>query len=190
MIVGITGGYCSGKSCACSIFSDYGFRIIDVDKVGHEALDLKKDEIIKVFGKEIVEDDKINRKALGRIVFNSKEQKKKLELIVHPWMIKRVKELLKNEKNVVIDAALLIEMCLFTLCDYVVFFNVEEDVAVKRGMERDNITMNEALKRIKAQAPLKEKLPFVDKIIDNNNNIDHFKDRIINLLNNLKVWKM
>ena len=178
MIVGLTGNYCSGKSMACSLFQQYGYEDIDVDLIGHEVLEDKKREIVKVFGERILKGGLINRKRLGDIVFNDLTKKQKLEAIVHPEMVSRVKKIVKNKRDVVINAALLIEMGLFSLCDTVIGLEVEEEVAVKRGMARDMLSSEEAALRLKAQIPLKEKLHYVDKIIDNNGEKEDFEHRV------------
>ncbi len=182
MIVGITGNYCSGKDSASLIFADHGYSIIDVDKIGYEALEVKKDEIISAFGGEVVLDGLIDRKKLGEIVFKKSEEKKKLEAIAHPWMIRRVKTLSERDKNTVINAALLVEMCLFVLCDFVLGIEIDEEIAVTRGIKRDHLSREEVVGRWRAQIPLKEKLYYVDKIIDNNGGIDDFKEKIAGVI--------
>jgi dephospho-CoA kinase len=182
MIVGITGNYCSGKSIASSLFQNHGYEVIDVDIIGHEVLEEKKHEIVGVFGRGILKGERIDRKKLGTIVFNDHVQKRKLEDIVHPDMARRVKEALRNKRNVVINAALLIEMRLNTLCEFVIGIDVTDEVAVKRGMARDKLTREEALLRIKAQRPLKDKLHCVDKVIDNNGEKKDFERKVKDLI--------
>jgi dephospho-CoA kinase len=176
MVVGITGNYCSGKSVACRVFEEYGFRIIDVDRLGHEALEVKKNEVIQAFGNGIIGGDGIDRKRLGRIVFKDPEKRRKLEAIVHPYMIKRVKSMVGDKT--VINAALLIEMCLFVLCDFVIAIETRDEVSIERGKLRDGITGEEAAEILKAQIPIKEKLQYVDKIIENNGSIEEFKKMV------------
>jgi dephospho-CoA kinase len=182
MTIGITGRYCAGKSIASEVFKKNGYTVIDVDSVGHEALEVKKAEILRFFGADVQTAGRIDRKKLGDRVFNHADDKKRLESIVHPWMVGRVEALVKKQPKTVINAALLIEMGLYKICDFVVAIDISDDIAVERGMLRDRLTRDEAIKRIKAQISLKEKLEFVDKVIDNNGNIENFKksiDRII-----------
>jgi dephospho-CoA kinase len=182
MIVGITGSYCSGKSVACVLFQQHGYEAIDVDLIGHEVLEDKKQNIIEVFGEEILKEGHVDRGRLGFIVFNDHIKKQKLEDIVHPEMVSRVKEAIKNKRDVVINAALLIEMGLDTLCDFVIGVDVKEEVAIKRGMARDQLTSEEAALRLKAQIPLKEKLHCVDKVIDNNGAQKDFENIVRGLI--------
>ena len=127
MVVGITGNFCSGKDVACELFAQAGFRIIDVDSVGHNALEVKTKEVVDAFGKEILDGVKVDRRRLGAIVFEDEGKKKELERIVHPWMITQVRRLATESGDIVINAALLFEMCLFTLCDLVVAILVDEE---------------------------------------------------------------
>jgi dephospho-CoA kinase len=191
MVVGITGGYCSGKSVASGVFRDFGYEVVDVDRIGYEALEARKGEVVSVFGERVLrrgglrpgghhgpEGMTIDRGKLGSIVFADPSERKKLEAVVHPWMIRRVKEIVRGGTKVVIDAALLIEMCLFPLCDVVLGIEVSEETAVRRGMERGGLARDEVLLRIGAQIPLKQKLQFVDKVIDNNGDIGEFKEKV------------
>jgi len=188
MVVGITGTYCSGKNVACSMFREGGYRIIDVDGLGHQALEIKKDEVVDAFGDEILySNGTVNRKKLGEFVFSNQEEKKKLEKIVHPWMIKMVQKEVKRGGDIVINAALLIEMCLFVLCDFVLWIHVKEEVCVQRAVKRDGLNHDEVIARIRSQIPLKEKLHFVDKIIDNNGTLEQFKQEVQKIIKQLRL---
>ena len=178
MIIGITGCYCSGKNTVCELFAKRGFSIIDVDRIGYIALLEKQTEIICIFGENILSNDRIDRKKLGSVVFGDPQKRNELEKIVHPWMIKKVKDLMDKDKNIIINAALLIEMCLFVLCDIVIGIDVREELAIERGIERDHLPREEILMRLRAQIPLKEKLHYVDKIIENNHGIDEFRKKV------------
>ena len=179
MVVGITGGFCSGKSLASGYFRERGYEIVDVDGTGYEALNAREDEVVKAFGTT-------DRRKLGKIVFADPSERKKLEAIVHPWMIRRVKELLAGKKKVVVDAALLVEMCLHPLCDLVVGVEAEEAATVTRGMERSRLSRGEALQRIRAQIPLKEKSHFVDIIIENNGDISAFREKVWDVIESIE----
>ncbi len=185
MVVGITGNYCSGKDLACKVFERAGFHVIDVDGVGHEALAVKTGEIAEAFGKGVIKNGKIDRKKLGAIVFSDVKQKEVLERIVHPWMIGKVRERVRAYENCVINAALLVEMCLFPLCDYVIAVDTKWDIAVKRAVNREGLTPEEARMRLRAQKPLKGKLHFVDIVIDNSTTVQEFEARVRAVVENL-----
>ncbi|HEB32584.1 MAG TPA: dephospho-CoA kinase [Spirochaetes bacterium] len=186
MTIGITGRYCAGKSIASSVFEENGFTVINVDGVGHEALEVKKVEITRVFGNEILSAGRVDRKKLGGKVFKSPAEKEKLESIVHPWMVGRVKTMARKQKDTVINAALLIEMGLYRMCDFVMAVDIGDATALERGMSRDCLSKEEAARRIRAQIPLKEKLDFVDKVIDNNGDIKDFKKRVEQIIKTIR----
>jgi dephospho-CoA kinase len=182
MVVGITGSYCSGKDVACSLFRDAGYRIVDVDRIGHDALQVKREELCKEFGAEILRGETVDRRKLGSIVFSSDEKRRQLERIVHPWMIREVRRRIVHDGPWVINAALLIEMCLWVLCDYVIGVDAETEVLVERARSRDGLHREEALRRIHAQIPIKEKLHFVDIKVDNNGDLERFRGKILTLI--------
>ncbi len=182
MVIGVTGNYCSGKNIVSKYLEELGFSVVDVDKIGHEALEVKKDDIVKVFGEEIISNGRIDRKKLGKKVFSDKNEIKKLERIVHPWMIREVKKRVSKKGNWVINAALLIEMCLFVLCDFTIGVDTPREIAVMRGISRDGISREEAERRLDAQIPLKEKKHYVDIVIENNGSIEDLKDMVSKVL--------
>ncbi|KPJ84666.1 MAG: hypothetical protein AMS17_15890 [Spirochaetes bacterium DG_61] len=174
MVVGITGNYCSGKNTACAIFEESGYRVIDVDRVGHEAL--KED---------VLTGGAVDRKKLGSIVFCSEQAKQELERIVHPWMTREVKLRVAGDGRWVVNAALLVEMCLWVLCDFVIAVTAEEERMIDRAVARDGLSRDEALQRIRSQIPYKEKLHFVDKVIDNNGDVEEFTHEVRTVIANL-----
>ena len=178
MVVGVTGGYCAGKSVACELFVQKGYVHVDVDRIGHEVLEGKKKEVVEVFGEMVLSGGRIERSELGRIVFADRERRKRLEEILHPPMVACVRRELKSCWDAVIDAALLIEMRLFSFCDFVIWVQIDDEVALLRGMRRDGLSRDETIQRIRSQIPLKEKLHYVDKVIENNATVQEFRRRV------------
>jgi len=194
MVIGLTGGIASGKSTVSSILKDLGAYIIDVDKIGKDVVEKGQkayNDIVCFFGKEILlPDGQINRKALGNIVFSDSEKLKKLNSITHPHIIARVKEIISKCKaegidRIVVDAAILIEMGLHSLCDAVWLVTVDKETQLKRLMERDSYTYEEANNRIMAQTSDNNKLLYADVVIDNNGTIEDLKNKVLELWNKL-----
>lgn len=196
ILVGLTGGIASGKSTASGIFKELGAYIIDADILAREVVEPLKPawrDIVKNFGKEILnKDNSINRKKLAEIVFNNKKKRELLNSIVHPRVLKRAgemeKEIAKKDPDAVIifDAALLIESGAYKKMDKNIVVYADEDVQVKRLMKRDGLTRDEAIKRIKAQMPLREKVRFADYIIDGNKMLNMVKKQIKTVLMRLR----
>lgn len=179
--MGITGGVASGKSLVLSTFMNLGAYGIDCDVLSREVIRPCSKawwEIVNFFGTGIVRNNlEIDRKKLRDIVFRDSEQRKILERIIHPevWMrcMERMEAIEKIEANpnvlVVIDVPLLIETGLQKKFEFdkVIVVYVREETQIRRVMEREGITKEEAKKMIGIQMPLKEKLKFADFVINN-----------------------
>ena len=151
-VIGLTGKACAGKNQVASVFEEKGFLVIDVDKLGHKALEDKKDDIIKVFGSAILTDGIIDRKKLGNIVFSSKAKLRILEKIVHPYIKELCIDIIKkSDKNVIINAAILQRGKLVELCSSVIFVKASFFVRYRRAKIRDNRGFIWVLKRELAQ---------------------------------------
>ena len=194
MIIGLTGGMGSGKSSALRIFKEIGCRAISADTIAHSIL--KKDTkvikaIIKTFGEGIIgKSGTINRKKLGRIVFEDDYKRKKLESIIHPAIIAALKREVaksKSRKNsLIVEAPLLFEKKLAYLFDGTVVVYVTEKTAIRRLMGRDKLSLKEAGKRLKMQLPLSEKKKIADYVINNNTTIRNLKRQVRSLYKVLK----
>jgi dephospho-CoA kinase len=184
-VVGITGKYCAGKSTVTSILVEHGYHEIDVDSLGHEALAEREAEVIATFGDAVrpggpAPGDEgrstgserptgantaatgaaggIDRKALGRIVFSSKERLRELEAILHPVMVRKVRDTvaeLRQEPNrpvgVAINAAILGRMGLDELCDIVLFVTAPFFARYRRAHQRDGASFFDFVKRVASQ---------------------------------------
>jgi dephospho-CoA kinase len=114
MVIGITGGFSSGKSYVAKEFKKKGAFIIDADKIVHSLYDNNikvKHDVIRVFGKNVLKNGKIDRKRLSKEAFRSKENINKLCTIIYPETIKKIKkEINKNNKKIIaLEAPLLVE---------------------------------------------------------------------------------
>lgn len=148
MITGLTGRSCSGKDAAAAFFIQKGFEVIDVDRLGHEALVANRDRLVSAFGEGILaEDGAVSRRALGNIVFSNSELLEKLNSISHPWMCNRVEELVEGKDLCFINCALLEKMNLVRLCDEILYFWAPLEERVKRAIQRDGITEESFLRR-------------------------------------------
>lgn len=172
-VIGITGSIGSGKSTVSRHLKNMGFEIIDCDHISHEMLMPKRrgyNEVVTEFGSEILDEaGYIVRKKLGSIVFSDLEKRNKLNSILHPIIKDEVKNGILNccDSFIFIDCPLLFETDFYKLCDYTVCVYVDMDSQIRRIMYRDNITFPEAINKINAQMPLKEKVEKADFVIDN-----------------------
>jgi len=189
LIVGLTGLYSSGKSTVAEIFEKHQYEVIEVDKLGHQALIDNQKMIIESFGEKIKDENNlIDRKKLGAIVFQDKNEMKKLENIVHPYMVQRVKDLVGKSQSdkIVISAAILIEMELHTICDKVVMVIASEEKLIEWGNRRDGISPKQVKQRLKNQLPLKKRKAYADELIDNEGNLQSLCDQVNQLISRLE----
>ncbi len=159
MILGIAGKACSGKNAVASLLEERGFFSIDVDKLGHKALDLKKDEISRYFGRHILNDrGEIDRKILGPLVFKNRLKLKKLESLIHPVVFSMVEKIIRasvaENENIIINAAILGTSRLDTLCDRVLWVESPLFLRFKRAISRDGNSISAIISRIRSQRDL------------------------------------
>lgn len=185
MIIGLTGGIATGKSQSSKIFKELGCYIIDADKLSRtlttkDSKCLK--EIVGAFGTDVLKDDgTLDRKNLGKIVFNDKQAKIDLERIIHPHIIRKTNEIIAkkyNTTNIVVDAPLLFEVGLDRICDKVIVVYAKYHIQIKRFMRRDNISKEEAIKRIALQMPIEDKMKLANITIDNSGTLLDLKRNI------------
>jgi dephospho-CoA kinase len=177
LLVGLTGGIATGKSTVDAVLRDLGAIIVDADVLAREVVEPGEPalaEIAAEFGPGVLTaDGRLDRKALGAIVFADPERRRALEAMTHPRMRerlqRRVDELTaENFRGLVFyDAAVLIESGSHHAMDRIVVVVTDEATQLSRLMARDGIGRDEALRKIKSQIPLAEKAKLADYVIDN-----------------------
>jgi dephospho-CoA kinase len=173
----LTGGIASGKSLVSAYLRELGAQIIDADEIARRVVQpggpvLR--EIVAEFGDAVLNaDGTLNRKELGRIVFSDPAKLDRLNRIIHPQILAEIKMLLNkhrksgSERIAVLDAPLLYEVGGEGLVDEVWVVDVDYPTQLKRLMRRDNLSEEDARRRIAAQIPLEEKVRRADRVIDN-----------------------
>jgi dephospho-CoA kinase len=154
ILLGLTGLYCAGKNFVGKIFEDNGFAVLDLDKLGHIALENRKDIIAKSFGNGFLkEDGAVDRRALGKYVFSEADKLTVLEKIVHPEVNSLTLEWLAARQNVpcVINAALLRESYVFPMLDAVIFVKAPYIIRMLRAKKRDGLSWHEIRRRFASQ---------------------------------------
>lgn len=177
LLVGLTGGIASGKSLAARVLRDLGAHVIDADAIVHNLLGAGQEaccDIAAHFGKDILlPDGSVDRRKLGEIVFNHPEERAWLNQCIHPRVFQayqaEIRHLRERQPDaiVVLDAALLIETGYHKKMDTVIVVSADEEQQVRRLMERDRFTQEQALARIRSQMPLAEKRKAADFVIEN-----------------------
>lgn len=189
--LGLTGGIASGKSTADDFFKKKNIPIIDSDLIAHKIMEVGQagyQAVVDYFGSKILTDNQtINRRKLGEIVFNDQAKLKKLNSLTHPLVHQEIKRQmeqyrLNQEKLVVIDVPLLFESGFESLCDGVLVISISPELQLKRLMKRNNFTEKEALSRINNQMPLSEKEKRATYVVANTGTINNLEKKLSDLL--------
>ena len=177
LVVGLTGSLATGKSTVAGMFAALGAKVIDSDKIVHGLLNRGGDcykPLVKTFGPRVIGKNGIDRNKLAGIVFHDKRQLKRLERIIHPKVRAAIqKEMASCEKKgfhgiVIIEVPLLFESGFNRWMDTSVVVASGRARQLKRAVGRLKLTRTQALRRIGAQMPLRDKIRLADIIIDNN----------------------
>lgn len=192
LIIGITGSIACGKSLVSNYLQEKGYTIIDADKIGHMALenDEVKKQLVNKFGKSILKDNEINRVTLGKLVFENNENLKELNNIIHPQIRKNISEQIqvhKNEKLVFVDVPLLFEAKFDDLVEKIIVVSLDEKIQLERLMNRNSLSKEEALQRIKSQIPVREKEKLGDYVVDNSFTQENTYNQVDRILEKLKL---
>ncbi|MEK7400369.1 MAG: dephospho-CoA kinase [Candidatus Poribacteria bacterium] len=192
MIIGLTGGIASGKTAIAKLFQDLGATIVDLDSLSHYLLKNDKlinEKLVYGFGCGILNDrGEIDRSKLGRLVFDNPDYLNFLNNIIHPRVIQLSGEIIQQElandssKIIVMDVPLLIECNMTDKVDLVVLVYADEETQIQRLLSR-GLSESDAIKRIRSQMPFKEKQPFADYIIDNNDSFDDVTKQVKEIWN-------
>lgn len=189
--VGLTGGIGSGKSTVSNILKEKKIPVIDADVIAREVLYIYSEILEKIknaFGSEFIDSEgKLKRRELGNYVFKSEELRKKLEDIIMPYIKKEISERVINcdkmgEALCVIDAPTLIEHSIHKDMDVNILVWVNEEVQIHRVKNRDNLSKEQVLDRIRSQMPLEKKKDEVNFIIDNSGSVEYTRQQLEEIL--------
>ena len=181
MIVGLTGGTGTGKTLISEYFKDFGFEVIDYDKITREIYLKGSDclnEIVCAFGEDILtESGELERRKLGAIVFASKEKLDILNKIVYKYILEKTKNKIEEgkEKKLLLDAPTLFEAGLEKECDYVVGVIANKDLRLQRICQRDGLDRESAINRISSQKDNEFYQKNCHYIIENSGNLEELK---------------
>jgi len=184
MLIGLTGKSGSGKTTAARILTELGAFVADCDIIAHKVLeeDTVKEKLCENFGSTIFNSDgSIDRKALGSIVFSDSEKLAVLNGIVHGAITKKAIDMCTaSGKDICfIDGSELEASGVDKKCAHIVVIYADEDIRLNRITERDKISKDSALLRIKAQKDYSKKAI----IIKNNGDYDKLKLALTDLYN-------
>lgn len=177
MIIGLTGGIGSGKSTASNHIKNKGYFIVDADKIARNITIKGSDvlqQLVVAFGSGILDEEgNLQRQKLGKLCFENKGNKAKLDGITHPAIKGIIKKSLKaneNEKLIFLDAPLLFETGLDRDVDIVWAIITDDKTRIKRVSDRDGLKPDDVKARINTQLSQDEMLKRADEVIYNKGN--------------------
>ena len=192
--LGLTGGIATGKTTVSQMLAQQGIPIIDGDQVAHQVLANNQSvqaQIQATFGKQLVQDGQVDRAALGKLVFGNQAALAQLNAITAPVIRETIMTEMAQAKAhqvplVVLDLPLLYEQHYETVCDgvLVVYLPVEKQLA--RLMARNQLSREDALRRINSQASLAEKRDRADFVIDNQGSLAQLEAQLKTVLEGVR----
>ena len=183
-IIGITGGTGCGKTTALNELERRGALLIDCDAVYHRMLETDRpmlDEIEKYFPGAVV-DGKLDRKALGAVVFTDEEALRDLNIITHRHINLEIRRILREHAMnggtlAAIDAIELFSSGLAKRCTATVGVIAGRDVRISRIMRRDGISREYAMMRVNAQRPNEYFIQKCSHVLENNGSQEEFIEK-------------
>ncbi len=186
--IGLTGGIGSGKTTVCKLFADYSIPIIDADIIARQLVEPGQPalaEIVRQFGAEVLNNDSLDRKKLGEIIFADKEKKKQLESILHPAIYQRLRQLADSQQSpyCILAIPLLLETGMDNLVDRILVIDCPLELQYDRVRQRDGLSDEQIKRIIASQISRQERLAQADDIIDNSKSSIELAEQVKNLHN-------
>jgi dephospho-CoA kinase len=193
---GLTGSIGVGKSFVSSVLAELGCHVLDADETAREVVEPGSPalgDVVATFGPAILRDDGgLDRSKLGALVFADANERTKLNSILHPYIIARQDERLREWEAIdpggiaIVDAALMIESGGYRRFDKLIVVHCRPDIQLQRVMARNNLSRDEAEKRIGAQMSQDEKKKFADYLIDTSDGFESARVRVAEVYGNLR----
>ena len=188
--IGLTGGIGSGKTYIAEIFSRLDIPVFNSDIEGKKCMqqdDCVREQIINLFGKEIYNNDTLDTVKLANIVFNNHKLLESLNAIIHPIVIEKFNMWVSEQKSdiVIKESAILFESGTNKGLDKIICVSASEGMRIQRIIDRDGLTKEEVLSRIKNQMSQEKKEKLSDFII-NNDEKELILPQILNILELVK----
>ena len=187
LTIGLTGGIGCGKSTVAKILAELGALVWDADVIGHSVYEPGRpahDELVAAFGNSIVgSDGKIDRKALGRIVFGDTAALGRLNAIVHPRIFERMAAMVSEaraageRRPIVIEAAILIEAGWQKLFDEIWLVVASRERVIERVERYRNMTREQTEARIRAQLSEQERRKWASLVIHNDGTLEELRSQ-------------
>ena len=189
-LVAITGSIGCGKTTLAGLVRELGYVVYDVD--GWTRALYRKPGFVKLILQnfpDVNDGGKVNKRKLRNLVFENKQELKRLEKLVHPFLVKRffntIHENCRYDDIFFIDAALILELGWDKYCDLVIVADVDKETQKQRVMKRDNISAQDFEKILTAQMDNKEKILRSDVVIETDKPLGILKTELLSIIDEL-----
>ncbi len=178
MLIALTGSVGCGKSTTLKIFNKLGWDVFDSDEICHQLYKKNEpvfvDTLTKRLGDDILFEGKLNRKLIADKVFNNKNDLEWLDSIIHPIVLKKIKDtyLQSQNKRLICDVPLLFECGWEDLFDYTISIWTSMSIQVNRLKNKRQWTKEKIKKRLNNQMSIDVKLNNSSFGIINNSSVD------------------
>lgn len=189
--IGLTGSIGVGKSFVSGMLAELGCHVLDADETAREVVAAGSPalkDVVAAFGTDILKNDgTLDRARLGALVFADADRRATLNSILHPYIIVRQDERLREWEALdpsgiaIVDAALMIESGGYKRFDKLIVVHCREDVQLSRIMARNKLSREEAQRRVAAQMPQEEKKKFANYLVDTSEGFDSARKRTAEL---------
>ena len=196
ILVGLTGGLATGKSSVARLFQDNGAYVIDADELARQVVQPGKPawrDIAQTFGAKVLNPDRtLNRAALAAVIFRNEAKRRRLNAIVHPRVAREQAKLTRAivqkdpEAIIVYDVPLLFEAGVDKRVDKIIVVTADRATQIRRLMTRNGLTRAEAVRRLRAQMPLRAKIARADEVIDGTLSFAQTKSEVERIVSQLK----
>ncbi len=195
LVVGVTGIIGSGKSTFSRFWEELGARVLNTDRLAREIMENStavRRKIEATFGRDSYDEaGRLNRRKIADWVFRDPEALRRLNAIVHPEVIRAVRDQIRELAQegfhglVVVDAPLIFETGLVQILDATVVVAASEETCVRRVKARSGLTEEEVKARLKNQWPLEEKIRRADFVVWNEGSLEQLKKQAVALFEKL-----
>jgi len=189
-VFGLTGNIGSGKSAVAAMLREAGIPVLDADRISKEVTapgGRAYEAVVQAFGRGILrQDDTIDRKRLGEIVFADPASRVRLEAITHPAILEAMKEAVaglerEGHRAAVVEATLIHESGRKGLFEAVISVTCDRETAISRLAARDGMSRGDAEARLHAQMDAERKADASDYVIDNSGEIEATRRQVVSL---------
>lgn len=195
MIIGLTGSIATGKSTVAKRLKELGLPIVDADEVARQVVEPGSETLAAIhaaFGDDaLLPDGSMNREAIGRHIFGDSQKREQLNSIIHPairqeMLRQRDHHIASGASIVIMDIPLLFESKLQHFVDRILVVGTSEATQLKRLMERNSLSEEEARQRIQSQIAVQQKMDQADDVLVNEGTVEELYEKVDTLVT---TWK-